>query len=64
MISDKMMEIAKGNLDAYMKLMEKMLEDDRLPKAMAKYFKTFYDELVKQGFTPKQAIDLISLPLE
>ena len=57
------MEIAKGNLDAYIKLMEKTLKDDRLPKAMAKYSKTFYDELVKQGFTPKQAIDLISLPL-
>lgn len=64
LISDKMMEIAKGNLDAYIKLMEKMLEDDRIPKALAKYSKTFYDELVKQGFTPKQAIDLISLPLE
>ena len=57
-----MMEIAKGNLEAYVSLMEKMLKDDRLPKAMAKYFKTFYDELIKQGFTPKQAIDLVSLP--
>ena len=58
-----MMEIAKGNLDAYIRLMEKMLEDDRLPKALAKYFKTFYDELIKQGFTPKEAIELISFPL-
>jgi len=64
LISDKMMEMAKGNLEASVTLAVKLYEDDRLPKALAKYYKALYDELLKQGFTQEQAIDLISLPLQ
>lgn len=63
MISERMMEMAKENVEASIKMMVKLLEDDRLPKALAKYYNTLYKELLKEGFTPEQAIELVSLPL-
>ena len=58
-----MMEMAKENVEAYIKIMVKLLEDERLPKALAKYYKSLYDKLEQEGFTPKQALELVSLPL-
>ena len=63
MISEKMMEMAKENVEASVKVMVKFLEDERLPKATAKYYSTLYKQLLKEGFTPTQAIELVSLPL-
>jgi len=58
-----MMEMAKENVEASIKVMVKFLEDKRLPKAIAEYYSMLYKELLKEGFTPKQAIELVSLPL-
>lgn len=63
MISDKMMEMAKQNVDAYIEVVVKFFSDDRLPKAQAKYFATLFKELVNNGFKPEQAIEVLtSLP--
>ena len=58
-----MMEMAKENVEANIKVMVKFLGDKRLPEAIAKYYSTLYKKLVKEGFTSKQAIELVSLPL-
>lgn len=63
MISERMMEMAKENVEANIKVMVKFLGDKRLPEAIAKYYSTLYKKLVKEGFTSKQAIELVSLPL-
>lgn len=63
MISERMLEMAKENVEAYIKVMTKLLEDERLPRVIARYYRTFYEALLKEGFTPKEAIELISLPL-
>ena len=63
MISERMMEMAKENIEASIKIMVKLLGDERLPKTLAKYYRALYKELLKEGFTPKQAIELVSLPL-
>ena len=63
MISEKMMEMAKENVEANIKVMLKFLGDKRLPEAIAKYYSTLYKQLLKEGFTSEQAIELVSLPL-
>ena len=55
--------MAKENVEANIKVMVKFLGDKRLPEAIAKYYSTLYKKLVKEGFTSKQAIELVSLPL-
>jgi len=43
--------------------MVKFLGDKRLPEAIAKYYSILYKQLLKEGFTPTQAIELVSFPL-
>jgi len=62
-ISEKMMEMAKENVEANIKVMVKFLGDKRLPEAIAKYYSTLYKQLLEEGFTPTQAIELVSFPL-
>jgi len=61
-ISERMMEMAKENVEANIKVMVKFLGDKRLPEAITKYYSTLYKQLLKEGFTPTQAIELVSLP--
>lgn len=57
-----MMEMAKENVEASIRVMVKFLEDKRLPISIAKYYSALYKELLKEGFTPKQAVELVSFP--
>jgi len=63
MISERMMEMAKENVEASIKIIVKLLKDEKYPKALARHCKALYGELLKEGFTPEQAIELISLPI-
>jgi len=63
MISERMMEMAKENVEASIKIIVKLLNDERYPKALAEYHKVLYEELRKEEFTPEQAIESVSLPI-
>lgn len=47
-------------MDHLIAMIEELAESGRLAKAMAKLMKQMYDELVNEGFTPDQAIAIVS----
>ena len=49
--------------DSMLDLMEPILSE-RAAKMYAKYYKTLYDELIKQGFSKEEAISILLKPTE
>ena len=56
----EMKEIMDATTNMVMKMLKKIIADKDLPKEMAKFTKRYFDSLKSEGFTEKQAFEIVT----